>query len=209
MAGAARAQERLGGGADALRGRQPVRGGRHAAAPHGRLHAAAAHRPAHAPRARAARPGASQDEDGERTLHSAGAAVRARPHGRAAAEHQPHGRLHHLPAAQAGRRHRQRGAARTPPGDVHGAHLPVVRLREREPEPHRARPHAPRGRHRAPAHRHRHRVTGAARIHALYITPGCEHFYPFVLHLFSHTVVRPGSVETHTLVDLSYEPLWN
>lgn len=67
VAGAARAQERLGGGADALRGRQPVRGGRHAAAPHGRLHAAAAHRPAHAPRARAARPGASQDEGKPRT----------------------------------------------------------------------------------------------------------------------------------------------
>lgn len=54
--------------------------------------------------------------DGERTLHTAGAAVRARPHGRAAAVHQPHGRLHHLPAAQAGRRHRQRRAARTPTG---------------------------------------------------------------------------------------------
>lgn len=53
---------------------------------------------------------------GERTLHSAGAAVRPRPHGRAAAVQQPQQRLHHLPAAQAGRRHRQRGAAGTPPG---------------------------------------------------------------------------------------------
>lgn len=54
--------------------------------------------------------------DGERALHPAGAAVRARPHGRAAAVHQPVGRVHHLPAAQAGRRHRQHRAARTPPG---------------------------------------------------------------------------------------------
>lgn len=44
-------------------------------------------------------------------------------------------------------------------GVIHRAHIPVVRLRQREPEPHRARPDAPRGGHRAPAHRDRHRVT--------------------------------------------------
>lgn len=55
---------------------------------------------------------------GERALHPAGAAVRPRPHGRAAAVHQPQRRLHHLPAAQAGRRHRQRRAAGTPPGTL-------------------------------------------------------------------------------------------
>lgn len=54
----------------------------------------------------------------ERALHPVGTAVRARPHGRAAAEHQPHRGLHHLPAAQAGRRHRQHRAARTPTGNT-------------------------------------------------------------------------------------------
>lgn len=56
-------EERLGGGANALRRREPRRGGRRAVAQlgrHGRL--AAAHRAAHAPRAAATRPGPSQDE---------------------------------------------------------------------------------------------------------------------------------------------------
>lgn len=68
VARAAGAEERLCCGADALRGRQPRGGGRHAAALHGRLHAAASHSAAHAPRARTARPGASQDEGMSYTL---------------------------------------------------------------------------------------------------------------------------------------------
>lgn len=67
VARAARPQERLGGGADALCGRQPQRGGGRAGAQrrrHRRL--AAAHRAAHAPRARAARPSAQKDEGNAR-----------------------------------------------------------------------------------------------------------------------------------------------
>lgn len=70
VARAASSEERLGRGADALRGREPGRGGRHAAAPGRRLHAAAAHRAAHAPRARPARPGAPQDEGEPATVTS-------------------------------------------------------------------------------------------------------------------------------------------
>lgn len=53
---------------------------------------------------------------GERALHTAGAALRARPHGRAAAVHQPERRIYHLPAAQAGCRHCQHRTARTRTG---------------------------------------------------------------------------------------------
>lgn len=89
--------------------------------------------------------------------------MRPRPDGRAAAAEQPADRLHHVPAAEAGGRHREHCGAGQLAGRVRGAHLPVVRVCQRKSGPDRARSDAPRGQHPVSADCDRHGVSTLSR----------------------------------------------